>query len=318
MKDLLSQYRSTLDHFFTHLQSDQLEAFFQKLLHAKGTLVLTGVGKSGLIAQKIAATLVSTGTKALFLSPSSALHGDIGAAHEGDVLIAISKSGESQELLDLIPFARRKGIETLAMVSRTGSRLEKLSHRTILLPLLRELCPFDLAPTTSTALQLILGDVLAIALMRAKGFSMTDFATNHPAGLLGKKIALRVADLMLKGDAVPRCSPSDKLIDQLHELSGKKCGCLLVVGDQEELQGIFTDGDLRRAIQSKGAAALEHKLGSLMTLSPKTIEQNCLILDAVRMMEEEPSRPITVLPVLEGARLAGLIRMHDILQAGLH
>jgi arabinose-5-phosphate isomerase len=318
MKDLLHQYRLILDHFFAHLELDKLETLFHTLLQTKGTVIFTGVGKSGLICQKIASTFVSTGTKATCLSPSSALHGDIGMAKEGDLLVAISKSGESQELLDLVPFAHKKRVATMAVVSRQNSRLENLCDQTLLLPLLRELCPFDLAPTTSTALQLIFGDVLAIALMRAKGFSVTDFANNHPAGLLGKKIVLKVADVMLKADSIPRSTPTDRLIDQLHELSGKKCGCLLIVNEQEKLEGIFTDGDLRRAIQKHGASAMEKTLATLMTRSPKTVEKESWVLDAMRIMEAEPSRPITVLPVLEEGRVVGLIRMHDILQAGLH
>jgi len=206
----------------------------------------------------------------------------------------------------------------VALVSAANSRLERLCSQVVHLPVLRELCPYDLAPTTSTAVQLLFGDALAIALMKARGFSVSDFAANHPAGLLGRKITLKVADLMLKGNDLPLCKPTDRLVQVLHELSAKRCGCLLVIDEQTRLQGIFTDGDLRRSIERNGASALEMSMANLMTGSPKAIGPAKLALDAVQAMEEDPTRPVTALPVLEGSQVMGLIRMHDIIQAGLH
>jgi arabinose-5-phosphate isomerase len=159
---------------------------------------------------------------------------------------------------------------------------------------------------------------MAIALMKAKNFSLADFAANHPAGFLGRKITLRVADLMLKGEEMPICRPSDLLIDVLHELSAKKCGCLLVADEQRSLLGIFTDGDLRRAVQTKGSSALQSTLTELMSPKPRSVEPNRLAFDAMRQMEEDPARLITVLPVVEKGKILGVLRMHDILQAGLH
>lgn len=317
LRELFDQQKSTLEHFFHSMNLSEMERIFQALQRCTGTIFVTGVGKSGLVAQKIEATLVSTGTKASFLCPSNALHGDIGALAPGDLLLLFSKSGETQELLDLLPYVEKKRVQTAAIVSTRGSILEKRCGISVHLPLLRELCPYDLAPTSSTAIQLIFGDVLAIALMRQKQFSVEDFAANHPAGILGKMIGYQVSDLMLKGDQIPFCSPSDKLIDMLHELSLKRCGCLVVVDEAKTLQGIFTDGDLRRCIRAQGAPALEYALGDLMTKHPKTIGPDRLAVDAVRAMEGDPNRLITVLPVLDREKVIGLIRMHDILQTSL-
>lgn len=307
-----------MNHFFDTVNLADVEKIVDLLLDCKGTVVLSGVGKSGLIAQKIAATFVSTGTRSIFLSPTDALHGDIGIVGATDVFIAFSKGGGSEELLQLIPFVRLKGAKTVAVVSTHGSKLEKACSTVVHLPVLREICPHDLAPTTSTAIQLLFGDILAVALMRNRAFSVSDFASNHPGGVLGKKITLRVADLMFKGDSLPLCKPTDKLIDMLHEFSAKKCGCLLVVDANQELLGIFTDGDLRRCIHQKGPLALESSLGDLMTKTPKSIFQGQMAIEAVHVMEEDPSKLITVLPVLEGKALVGLVRMHDIIQLGLN
>ncbi len=318
LRKLLEKQKESLDYFFDTIDVSEVENAFQVLSECKGMIVFSGVGKSGLVAKKIAATFVSTGTRALFLCPTNALHGDLGILSADDVLVVLSKSGESQELLDLILPINKKGALIVAIVSNRGSKLETASSVTVHLPVNRELCPFDLAPTTSTAIQMMFGDLLAVALMQRKKFSIADFANNHPAGLLGRKITLRVSDLMFKESSIPKCKPTDKLIDQLHEFSAKQCGCLIVTNENDELQGIFTDGDLRRSIQIKGPQALESTLSELMTFSPKSISAEKLAIDAVHVMEEDLGRLITVLPVLQGAKVVGLIRMHDIIQAGLH
>lgn len=318
IQTLFKSQKDYLNHFFDEINLEEVEAAFKKILHCKGVLILSGVGKSGHIAQKIAATLISTGTKASFLSPSEALHGDIGFLSADDLFIAFSKSGESQELLELLPHVQKKGLSAMAVVSQPGSRLAKMCSLAVHLPVKKELCPYNLVPTTSTVVQLIFGDCLAIALMQAKQFTIHDFATNHPAGFLGRKITLKVSDLMLKGSALPRCKKEDKLIDLLHELSVKRCGCLIIVGKKDTLQGIFTDGDLRRAIQTQGAAVLQEPIGYLMTSSAKTIAPDALALTAMKTMEENPQKLITILPVTENNRLVGLLRMHDIIQKGLH
>ena len=318
LRELFEQQRALLNHFFDHIDFDMAQRIFDKMIGCKGVVLLSGVGKSGHIAQKISTTLSSTGTRSTFLSPAHALHGDIGIVSPHDIFLFLSKSGESQELIDLLPHIQKKGAFSIGCVSDPHSRLSKAADLSIVLPIEKELCPFDLAPTTSTAAQLIFGDCIAIALMRAKKFSRSDFAANHPAGFLGRKITLKVSDLMLKGDAVPLCKPDQKLIETIHELSSKKCGCLLVVDSQDHLLGIFTDGDLRRAIESKGPDALQHKMSELMNKQPKTIGQENLAFQAMRHMESEPTRPVTVLPVIHQEKITGLLRMHDILQAGLH
>lgn len=318
LQTLFQEQRRYLNHFFDAVDVGQAEAVLQKLLSCKGVVILSGVGKSGHIAQKISTTFLSTGTRSFFLSPGNALHGDIGFVSSNDVFLLLSKSGESQELLDLIPHIEKKGASTIAVVSQFPSRLAKRCQLSVVLPVMRELCPYDLAPTTSTAAQLIFGDCLAVALMQAKQFTLNDFAANHPAGFLGRKITLKVADLMLKEADIPLAKPEQKVLDILHELSTKRCGCVLVVDPEQQLLGIFTDGDLRRAIQKKGPEALQTPLSALMTLSPKTTLPERLAFDAMRFMEEDASRLITVLPVLQEGRVVGLLRMHDILQAGLH
>ena len=317
LKTLFNDQRRFLNHFFDSLDHLQAEKILHQLLACKGVMVLSGVGKSGHIAEKISTTFLSTGTRSFFLTPANALHGDIGFVSAEDVFLCLSKSGQSQELIELIPHIQKKGAATIAVVSTPHSKLAKLCDFSIVLPIQREICPYNLAPTTSTAAQLIFGDCLAVALMQAKQFSVQDFAANHPGGSLGRKINFKIADLMLKGNELPLCAPNDALLQVLHELSIKRCGCLLVIDQQARLEGIFTDGDLRRAIQSKGPDSLQLPISQLMTASPKSISSDQLALEAVRMMEEDPARLITVLPVLDQGRVVGLIRMHDILQKEL-
>jgi len=317
LNTLFEQQRRYLNHFLDSVDRSDADKILKKLLECRGVVIFCGIGKSGHIAEKIATTFLSTGTRSFFLSPANALHGDIGFVTPADVFVCFSKSGASQELLDILPHIQRRGATTIAVVSVPHSKLAKISDFSIVLPIEREICPYDLAPTTSTAAQLIFGDCLAIALMQMKQFTMADFAANHPGGLLGRKITLKVSDLMLKGGEIPLCRPTDPLIDVLHELSLKRCGCLLVADEDLLLKGIFTDGDLRRAIQSKGAEALKMTLSELMTLSPMSIPPDVLAIEAVKKMEEDPARLITVLPVLENGRVVGLVRMHDILQKEL-
>jgi arabinose-5-phosphate isomerase len=316
--DLFATQRAYVNHFFDHLDYESVEQMVQMLLDCPGVVFFTGVGKSGIIAQKIAMTMVSTGTRSFHMLPTDALHGDLGIVTDRDLVVFLSKSGESDELLSLVPYIRNKGARPIAVVCQADSRLERACDHIVCLPFHRELCPFGLAPTTSTAIQLLFGDVLAVALMKAKRFSLGEYAQNHPAGRIGKRITVRVRDLMLKGGAVPLCRPDDRLVDTLVELSNKRCGCLLVVGEEEKLEGIFTDGDLRRALQGLGAQALEARIGDLMTRGPRVIEADRLACDAITLMESDQKRPITVLPVLDlESRVEGLIKMHDLVQSGI-
>lgn len=318
LKELLEKQRLYLDYFFDHIDLGAAEKIFSLLNLCQGTILFTGVGKSSIVAKKIAVTMTSTGSKALYLSPTNALHGDIGIVNKNDIFIMLSKSGESDELLNLIPFLKQKGVITIAFVSNANSRLSRASDHSLLLPLAKELCPFDLAPTTSTVIQMIIGDLMAIALMQSKNFTMDQFALNHPAGRIGKRVSLKVEELMLKGSQLPISRPQSKLIDSLVELSNKRCGCLLVIDDQNKLQGIFTDGDLRRALQNNGPDALHTSIEELMTLSPRWIAPEALAWQALQLMEAVPQKEITVLPVLDDENnVLGLIKMHDILQSGI-
>lgn len=311
---LFQEQRELLTHFFETLEMAPVQNIFDQLLSCKGSVIFSGVGKSGHIAQKCAATFSSTGTRSFFLDPTAALHGDIGQALSGDIALLFSKSGQTQEILQLGSHLKKRGVSIVAIVSNGDSTLAKLADYVVVLPVKKELCPHDLAPTTSTTVQLIFGDCLAVALMKAKKFSLKDFAANHPSGVIGRKITAVVEDLMLKGNEIPKCRPEDKLLDVLHELTAKKCGCLVAVNEKGLLQGIFTDGDLRRAIQTHGPGALQMKVADLMTKGPKSIAPKSLALEAVKLMEGDFYRPITVLPVLEEGKIVGLVRIHDILQ----
>jgi arabinose-5-phosphate isomerase len=283
----------------------------------QGTIFLSGVGKSGIIAKKIAVTMSSSGTKALYLSPLNALHGDIGLVTSGDAVLFLSKSGETDELLHLCPAIRNKGARLISVVSSLDSRLAKACDLNIVLPVSKELCPFNMVPTTSTMVQLIFGDLLAIALMNRKQFTVDDFAQNHPAGRIGKRMTFTVRDLMITGDRVPLAAPENILIDALSEFSGKQCGCLLVIDAAERLLGIFTDGDLRRSLQRHGAMVLHKSLRELMTTTPRFIHAKMLAYDAMKFMEADPKRPITVVPVVEDGKVVGILKMHDIVQSGI-
>jgi len=317
IRELFTQQKKNLDHFFLHLDVEKIESVFNSIFQCSGTLFLTGVGKSGFIAQKIAATLLSTGTKAHFLPPIDAIHGDLGMISQGDLLLVFSKSGQTQELLSLLPFIRSKGAQVVAITSDKESRLAKSADFSIELPCEGELCPYDLAPTTSTEIQLLLGDALSIYLMRKKGFALDQYAQNHPAGTIGRQITTRVRDLMVANEQAPFCLKSDLLEKVLIEFTEKRCGCLVVVDENRELEGIFTDGDLRRALQEKGERVLAEPIGNMMTAAPRSIQANALALEAVQLMQSDQKKPITILPVVETDEVIGVIKLHDLIQAEL-
>lgn len=318
LKELLQNEKKYLNHFFDNVDIPAAEKIVDVLHHCQGVMIFCGVGKSGLVAEKIAMTMTSTGSKALFISPTNALHGDIGIVSEKDIFIFLSKSGESEELLSLIPVLRNRRVKIVGIVSKANSRLAKASDIFIDLPLEQELCPFDMVPTTSAVIQLIFGDLLAISLMRLKEFSLDEYVLNHPAGRIGKRISLKVSDLMITDPNVPLCQPHDKLVDTLVELSNKRCGCVLVVNEARVLQGIFTDGDLRRSLQKHGATSLDFPMKELMTQAARWIEPHQLAWDAMRKMEGDQKNAITILPVLEkDKKVVGLIKLHDIVQTGL-
>lgn len=318
LKELLDKQRDYTDYFFTSLDLLPIERLVEFLLLCRGTIFFSGVGKSGLVAKKIAFTMVSTGTRAHFVSPTDAAHGDLGMVSANDSFIMLSKSGETEELINLAPAIKNKGASLISVVSNPNSRLAQVSNTIITLPFKHELCPFDMAPTMSTTNQLLFGDLLTIALMRHKKFSLDDYALNHPSGRIGKRITLKVKDLMLTGSKIPLCKSEDHLGEVLVELSNKRCGCILITNNDKQLLGIFTDGDLRRALQKLGTNLLTTPMKELMNQKPFFIGSDILAWDALKIMEGDPHKRITMLPVVDTERnIVGLLHMHDILQSGL-
>ena len=295
--------------------ADHLDGAFSEaitlLTQIQGRVIVTGIGKSGHIANKIAATLSSTGTPSFFIHPTEASHGDLGMITKQDALIILSNSGETQELLDMISFAKRFGIPIIGMTRDANSTLGLASDVVLTMPKYQEACPHQLAPTTSTTLMLALGDAIAVALLRQNGFSELDFKNLHPGGKLGTKLLL-VGDLMRKKEDLPLVHSHTPMSEALIEMTQKGFGCIGVVDNDEKLQGIITDGDLRRHMSPQ---LLEMRVEEVMTSSPKTIDEKAWAQEAVRIMNE---KSITSLFVIDENRIPlGLIRLHDCLQAGL-
>lgn len=275
---------------------------------ANGRVVVTGMGKSGIIAQKIAATLSSTGSPALFLHPAEAVHGDLGVLMPGDVVVALSASGETEEILRLLATLKRKGDALVSFCCNLQSTLATASDVTLDCGVEREACGMNLAPTASTTAMLALGDALAIAVSLRKGFRAEDFAELHPGGKLGKQLA-RVSDLMHAGDDVPVVSPATPMTDVIYEMSSKKLG-MTTVQENGHLRGVISDGDLRRLLEREGGAALSRSAGEAMNAHPRTIASNELAARALAMLEE---RKITSLVVLDSAdRVEGVVHLHDL------
>lgn len=318
LKELITNGKQYIDHFFQNLDLEATEKLLDTLENCKGHLFFSGVGKSEVMAKKIAVTMTSTGTRALFLAPTNALHGDIGIVTPDDIFIMLSRGGETEELLNLVPFVKSKGAKTVAIVSDANSRLSRLCDISISLPLAKELCPFNLVPTTSTQIQMIFGDLLTVALMRRKNFTLDQYAENHPNGKIGRRITTTVEDLMIQGADLPICPPSELILNALLELSKKRCGCVLIVDSSQKLLGIFTDGDLGRLLSAQGSDVLKKPLADVMNRHPRHITKDKLAWEALQEMEARPGKPITVLAVTDREmRLQGLIKMHDILQAGI-
>ena len=284
----------------------------QRILDSRGRVVCTGMGKSGHVARKIAATLASTGTPAFYVHPGEAGHGDLGMITEADVVLALSYSGESDEVLMLLPVLKRQGNVLLAMTGRPGSTLARAAdvHLDVSVP--AEACPLALAPTSSTTASLAMGDALAVALLDARGFTADDFARSHPAGSLGRRLLLHITDVMHSGDDLPRVDVGASLSEALVEMSRKRLGMTAIVDADGVLIGLFTDGDLRRALD--GALDVRSaKIADVMTRSPRTIGADQLAVEAARLME---TYKINGLVVVDGAgRAVGALNIHDLLRA---
>ena len=292
---------------------EDFERACEHLLAVKGRVIVTGMGKSGHIARKIAATLASTGTPAFFVHPGEASHGDMGMITSADAVIALSNSGAVPEVVTLLPLLKRLGVPLISMTGNEESALAEASDVHLNTGVETEACPLDLAPTSSTTTALVMGDALAIALLEARGFTADDFAFSHPGGTLGKKLLLKVADVMRTGDAVPRVTTTTPLADALLEISNKGLGMTTVADDDGALSGIFTDGDLRRALDAR-IDINGTSIGKLMTTGAKTANGEMLAAEALRIMEENE---ISSLVVLEGGQIRGVIHLVDLLHAGL-
>lgn len=295
------------------LLDSQFEDSILALSRVRGRILTLGVGKSGLVAKKIAATLTSTGTPATFVHPVDAAHGDLGIVSGEDAAIILSKSGETAELLELLPAFRRRGVSIITMTCHPNSSLGRASDFVLPLGRPREACPEDLVPTSTTTAALALGDAIAIVLMRLKGFTREDFVFLHPGGVVGQAALLRVMDRMHRGDTLPRVSTGATLHEALVEILNKKLGVTTVVDDTGALQGVLTDGDLKR-ILLRGNADLNQPVANVMTRAARTIGVDALIAVAVRRMEENPGGAITSLVVLDDrGHPVGVIHLHDCL-----
>jgi arabinose-5-phosphate isomerase len=297
---------------------DRIDGGFSKaveiVIACKGRVVVTGMGKSGLIGKKIASTLASTGTPALFLHPAEGIHGDLGMVTKGDVVIAISNSGETEEIVKLLPVFKRLAVPVIAMTGNLGSSLAKAAEVTIDVGVTEEACPMGLVPTASTTATLAMGDALAITLLDRRGFKEEDFACFHPGGSLGKRLLLLVSDLMHTGDAVPVVKESTPMREALFEITSKKMGITTVVDGDGKLVGVITDGDLRRYLE-KSDDLFGRKAGELAHGNPKVIAPDALAAQAVAIMEQHS---ITSLVSVDGeGRPAGIIHLHDLLKAGV-
>ena len=297
---------------FSKSKNFNVEELCTHISNCKGKIFITGVGKSGHIANKFAATLSSTGTPSFFIHPAEALHGDLGMIEKNDAIIAISKSGESQEICDLIPAINMKKINLFSITENVNSTIAKASRAHILVKVKREACPNDLAPTSSTTVTLALGDAIAVALLKSKGFTSEDFAKSHPGGKLGKKLTLRISDLMVPIKKAAVVNDSDTLKDLIFEVSEKKQGIALVKKGAQII-GVFSDGDLRRQLQ-KNIQIDKIKLSSVLTKKFKTINSQELVVKAAEKMK---SFKVYTLVVKEKGEVVGILTMHDILEANV-
>ena len=283
------------------------------MLRCEGRVVVSGIGKSGHVARKLAATLASTGTPAFFVHPADAGHGDLGMITASDIVVMLSNSGETDELMLLTPHLKRQGAKLIAVTGNEQSSLAQSADIHLDAAVDAEACPLGLAPTASTTAALALGDALALALLDARGFSVEDFARSHPGGALGRRLLTRVADVMRTGAAVPRVGERASLAEALVEMTGKGMGMTIVTGDDGRVTGIFTDGDLRRCL-GRGSAAMSDAIAGMMTRTPRTIGADRLAADCVVLMETAPK--VTQLIVVDAAgALVGAVHMHDLFRA---
>ena len=285
------------------------------MLACRGRIVVLGMGKSGHIGSKMAATLASTGSPAFFVHPGEASHGDLGMITPQDVVVALSNSGETAELLTILPLIKRLAVPLIALTGNPRSALASAAHAHIDVSVEKEACPLGLAPTSSTTVALAMGDALAIALLEARGFTAEDFARSHPGGSLGRRLLLHVGDIMHRGDEVPRVSGDELLSEALIEMSNKGLGMTAVVDDADRLIGIFTDGDLRRALDDHALDFRSVRVADVMTTGGKQVTADLLAAEALQIMDQNKINGLLV--VDDGGQLIGALNMHDLLRAGV-
>ncbi len=289
-------------------------ATVEAIYNSTGRVVFTGMGKSGLIARKIVATLNSTGTPSIFLHPTDALHGDLGMVRKEDIVILVSKSGNTEELADLVSMLKRMNVIIIGMVGNPDSKIGKASSFILKVNVEEEACPFDLAPTASTTAALVMGDALAVALLEKRGFTEKDFAMLHPAGSLGKRLSLRIEETMKRGDEIPKVSPGTSIKDTIFEITSKRLGMTCVVDENGTLKGIITDGDLRRLLE-KTLDIKNLTAKDLMTPNPKTTKKEYLASFALQQME---NFKITSIIVTDNKNIpVGIVHLHDLVNIGL-
>ncbi|WP_457644455.1 KpsF/GutQ family sugar-phosphate isomerase [Persephonella sp.] len=310
-KRVLEEEKNAIQKTLSALD-DNFDKAVELIINTKGKVVVTGMGKSGLVGKKIAATLASTGTPSFFLHPAEAIHGDLGMISREDIVLAISNSGETPELLAIIPTIKRWGNKVISITNNKNSTLAKESDIHLYLNIEREACPLNLAPTSSSTATLALGDALAIALLEMRGFTAEDFARFHPGGSLGKKL-MRVSEIMHKDEELPVVHPETELKETVIVMSEKGFGAALIIDREGKLTGIITDGDLRRFIK-KGGSIDKSLTEEAMTENPKYINKDILVVEALEIMERYN---ITVLPVVENKKPVGLVHLHDILKSGV-
>ncbi len=285
----------------------------RRILACTGRVVVSGMGKSGHVARKIAATLASTGTPAFFVHPGEASHGDLGMIQPQDIVLAISNSGETEELLFILPLIKRQGIKLIAMTGKADSSLARQADVHVDASVPAEACPLGLAPTASTTAALVMGDALAIALLEARGFTSDDFARSHPAGSLGRRLLLHISDIMHTGDGIPVVPIDAGMSQALVEVTRKRLGITAVIDDQQRLVGVFTDGDLRRALDDSAIDLRASAVSAVMTRHPKTITPDKLAIEAAQLMEKHQ---IHALLVVDADRhVVGALNIHDLLRA---
>ncbi|KPD24224.1 KpsF/GutQ family sugar-phosphate isomerase [Idiomarina zobellii] len=312
-QQVLDIEKQAIEGLYEYLD-DNFDAACQTLFNCKGRVIVTGMGKSGHIGGKIAATLASTGTPSFFVHPGEASHGDLGMVAAQDVVIAISNSGETSEVLNILPVIKRLGVPLIAMTGKPESTLARLADTHVCIAVAQEACPLGLAPTASTTATLVMGDALAVALLNARGFTADDFALSHPGGSLGKRLLLRLQDIMHTGERIPLVSESAIIRDALLEMSRKGLGMTAITDAQGRLAGIFTDGDLRRILDNQ-VDIHTTSIADVMTRSCTTANADMLAAEALKLMQDRKINGLIITD--QEGRPCGAMNMHDLLQAGV-